>query len=216
MGASSLSRVPSRPLGRPPHSTRLSCCRSQCCHRDTAKQRDLTHTHYKQKQPPIQQSRVPVTRSPVLYLTLQRGLFQDVLQVCSEWLSPQLPHYVSICWEVNQNQRGLALQTSSLPLPGLLEMLDRIECWAMVKDPGPMNAGPSQPPDYLPEGPFLQGHFSCQASVCPRVDYGSHSSPHDGSKGIRLSVEVENYLHSPRTKLSSGKVCPVRNPVPGV
>lgn len=76
---------PSTPLGRPPHSTRLSCRTSQCCHRDTARhwQTGGPHPHPLQTEaPPILQS--SVTRSPVFYLTLQRGLFQDVLQACSE------------------------------------------------------------------------------------------------------------------------------------
>lgn len=74
-----------------------------------------------------------------------------------------------------------------------------------------MRTGSTQPPDNL-----LEGYFSLSSICVPKGVGIIVSIPHltMGVKGS--SVEVENYLHSPRTKLSSGKACPVRNPVPGV
>lgn len=92
LGTSSLCECPAHPWEG--HHTPLGCLVADPSAATgtlpgTAKQEDLTHTHYKQKyHPPPPPSGVPVTRSPVFYLTLQRGLFQDVLQAGSERLPP--------------------------------------------------------------------------------------------------------------------------------
>lgn len=132
LGPSSLLECPA-PLGRLPHSTRLSCCRSQCCHRDTARncQTGGPHPHPLQTKapthPPEFQSHGHLYSTSHSSVGFSRMCSKRVLNGC-------LPNS-------HQTEGGAWPYKPAACHCLALRDLGRMQCRELVKDPGLMSTG---------------------------------------------------------------------------